>query len=531
VIEERDAATDAVIATYVHSDVVDDVVQMRRDTDGDENFEDYYFHQDALGNVILVTDSAGQPIERYKYDDFGYPTMYNGDWSQTRPVSAIGNPYLFTGRRWDAETGFYHYRHRDYDPSTGRFLQRDPLGIWGDPLNLGNGTAYVGNNPWSWVDPYGLSAGDWCRSIRDWAYGGMPENFFGHTLYGTIHFATSPLLIGEGTAEAWEGYDQQGHKLGATNRTLLFAADVGDAAGFVGGASAAGIKGFQAANKLRQGLRGVDRAAGIVDDATDAANRVRKAVPDTRTPHECFVADTQVHTGNGTRSIESLRVGDLVLSLDPDTGTTSTFAVVAVHRREDVPLYDLAFENGETIQATAEHPFWVNDAGWTTVKDLRPGMKLLTKDSRFLEVVQAEALDSSATVYNLTVDGWNTYLVGLSGVLVHNKGPAPRSSGAYSHLDDSPSVGAGKDFTAAQKRRIIEENKARNGGNIASDRSGEKLVPSQKSKQGVTPLSNEAQVDHIIPKNPADPNVTPGSNSFSNAQVLSRCENRAKSNR
>ncbi|WP_323227209.1 RHS repeat-associated core domain-containing protein [Spirulina sp. 06S082] len=38
-------------------------------------------------------------------------------------------------------------------------------------------------------------------------------------------------------------------------------------------------------------------------------------------------------------------------------------------------------------------------------------------------------------------------------------------------------------------------------------------------------------VDHIIPKNPADPSVTPGTNSYKNARIISRARNRAKSNK
>ena len=76
-------------------------------------------------------------------------------------ASPVGNPYLFTGRRYDPETGLYYYRARYYDPDDGEFLTRDPLGFWGDPDSLGNPMAYCGNDFWNRRDPSGLQAGRW----------------------------------------------------------------------------------------------------------------------------------------------------------------------------------------------------------------------------------------------------------------------------------------------------------------------------------------------------------------------------------
>jgi hypothetical protein len=101
----------------------------------------------------------------------------------------------------------------------------------------------------------------------------------------------------------------------------------------------------------------------------------------------------------------------------------------------------------------------------------------------------------------------------------------------YAKLADHPSVGSGKKFTGTQKANIYQENMTRNEGVLRSDLNGEELVMPSKSVKGVTPPTNEAQIDHIIPRKPADPNVTPGSNSYGNAQVLSRKQNRLKSNR
>jgi hypothetical protein len=95
--------------------------------------------------------------------------------------------------------------------------------------------------------------------------------------------------------------------------------------------------------------------------------------------------------------------------------------------------------------------------------------------------------------------------------------------GPYGHLKDHPSVGPGKDFTQAQKRKIREENRKRNGGILLDDETGEELVEPQQSVKGVTPPDNEAQIDHNWPKS------KDGSNSYNNARVRSRANNIAKS--
>ncbi len=99
------------------------------------------------------------------------------------------------------------------------------------------------------------------------------------------------------------------------------------------------------------------------------------------------------------------------------------------------------------------------------------------------------------------------------------------NTGKYSNLPEPRNVGEGKDFTPATKRKILEQNKQNNGGVIKSDQSGLEAVPSVKNKSGVTPPSNEAQIDHVIPKSQG------GTNSPSNAQVLTRKENRLKSDK
>jgi RHS repeat-associated protein len=100
-------------------------------------------------------------VERYQYEDFGKPTVLHPDWSdQGWLASIVGNERLFQGREYDWYTGLYDYRARHMDPESGRFLSRDPLGMWGDVLHLGNGYTFLNNNPWSMIDPFGLECGN-----------------------------------------------------------------------------------------------------------------------------------------------------------------------------------------------------------------------------------------------------------------------------------------------------------------------------------------------------------------------------------
>tara|TARA_R110002051_G_scaffold75646_1_gene137498 strand:- start:804 stop:1850 length:1047 start_codon:yes stop_codon:yes gene_type:complete len=101
---------------------------------------DYYF-ADRQGNVLAVTSQAGVIRQHFFYTPFGVELV--GDPS--------GNPFRYTGRRYDAETGLYYYRARYYDADLGRFLQVDPVG-YADQWNL---YAYVGNNPLNATDPTG----------------------------------------------------------------------------------------------------------------------------------------------------------------------------------------------------------------------------------------------------------------------------------------------------------------------------------------------------------------------------------------
>jgi RHS repeat-associated protein len=125
-------------ARYTHGPGIDEPITV---TKGGSTF---FYHQDGLGTVTDLTDSVGATAKSYAYDAYGTILESPG---------TVEQPYTYTGREFDSESGLYYYRARYYDSMTGRFLQKDPIGFSGGDRNL---YSYVSNSPIKWVDPFGL---------------------------------------------------------------------------------------------------------------------------------------------------------------------------------------------------------------------------------------------------------------------------------------------------------------------------------------------------------------------------------------
>jgi RHS repeat-associated protein len=103
------------------------------------------FHYDSNGNIILLTGSQAQETARYSYDAFGQTLTATG------PAAQI-NRYRFSTKPVEEESGLVYYGYRWYDPVTGRWPSRDPIGERGG-VNL---YGMVGNDAVNLVDYLGL---------------------------------------------------------------------------------------------------------------------------------------------------------------------------------------------------------------------------------------------------------------------------------------------------------------------------------------------------------------------------------------
>ena len=102
-----------------------------------------YFQTDDLRSPTSLSSTAGALAKTYTYDAFGNLIASTG---------TLTNPFQYTGREFDSETGLSFYRARYYDSTIGRFISEDPIRFDGGF----DFYVYVENNPALYIDPMGL---------------------------------------------------------------------------------------------------------------------------------------------------------------------------------------------------------------------------------------------------------------------------------------------------------------------------------------------------------------------------------------
>ena len=108
----------------------------------------YYVHTDQLGTPRQISN-GNTVIWRWESDAFG-STLADEDPDGDQVAFTFNGRFL--GQYFDTETGLHYNYYRTYDPGTGRYLESDPIGLNGSLNTYG----YVGGNPLSFVDPFGL---------------------------------------------------------------------------------------------------------------------------------------------------------------------------------------------------------------------------------------------------------------------------------------------------------------------------------------------------------------------------------------
>ncbi|MDF1813853.1 MAG: RHS repeat-associated core domain-containing protein [Verrucomicrobiales bacterium] len=151
-VEERlDASTDPKNGYYWGAQNRWELVRRDRDTNDNGTLDEaLYCLSDAMDPVAIV-DGSGNVVERYEYSAFGNVSFFAADYSG-RATSSYVWKFLFHGEFRDVDTAMYNYGYRYYDPNSGRWTSRDPIGEDGG-VNL---YAYVRNLILNSVDGFGL---------------------------------------------------------------------------------------------------------------------------------------------------------------------------------------------------------------------------------------------------------------------------------------------------------------------------------------------------------------------------------------
>jgi RHS repeat-associated protein len=144
----------------------------------------YRIVKDHLGSPRLIVNAAtGAVAQRMDFDEWGNVTV-----SGSQP--ADWQPFGFAGGLYDPDTGLVRFGARDYDPATGRWRTKDPLGFgggtsdlyayaWNDPVNLVDltgrkpGKTFTGPNA---MDNAAMDALRWINGLsikKNWEYGGL----------------------------------------------------------------------------------------------------------------------------------------------------------------------------------------------------------------------------------------------------------------------------------------------------------------------------------------------------------------------
>jgi len=182
-------STDSITAHYTFGPGPDNPLMMNRDS------VCYYYVKDGLGSVTMLTDSNVNVVKEYQYSAFGEKLLETG-------INII-NPFMYTSREYDTETGNYYYRARYYNANSGRFLGEDPNGITAGDANF---YRYALGNPTNYNDPTGEIANFIVGAVSSVALGaaiaiatkdpcyGLDAMPFGNFLHEClISYSNSPL--------------------------------------------------------------------------------------------------------------------------------------------------------------------------------------------------------------------------------------------------------------------------------------------------------------------------------------------------
>jgi RHS repeat-associated protein len=127
------------------------LAQVETRAEGGGSHQILHYHTDQVGTPHALTRCNGGIVWQASYRAWGDAVIVESDAPSYHSASDF-QPLRFLGQYHDDETGLHYNRHRYYDPNTGRFISKDPIGLAG-----GFNVYQYGPNPTAWIDPLGLA--------------------------------------------------------------------------------------------------------------------------------------------------------------------------------------------------------------------------------------------------------------------------------------------------------------------------------------------------------------------------------------
>ena len=157
----------------------------------------------------------------------------------------------------------------------------------------------------------------------------------------------------------------------------------------------------------------------------DPTKKQNQNTPQKYNRGSCFLAGTKVITQNGYANIETIEIGDIVLSYNEKTLKQEYKKVINVfhHLNKIDTLYKLKIDN-EIINTTVNHRFYIrrNETNkWIDAGHLKIGDEVLFIDYTYHKISSIEFLKYQDNYYNLEIEDNHNYYIGEKGILVHNK--------------------------------------------------------------------------------------------------------------
>ncbi|MBB3178448.1 RHS repeat-associated core domain-containing protein [Variovorax sp. Sphag1AA] len=388
-----------------------------------DSWRTVYYHNDHLGTPQRITDHSGAVVWSATYDAFGKATTQ----TTSEPATAVVSNLRLPGQYWDAETGLHYNDRRYYDPDTGRYTARDPLGFEGG-INL---YTYAAGAPGRYSDPTGeiipcLAA----NYVRCMAMCGLQS------------------LAMQGLDRATGGcneFDLMGAAKDCAVDCLWAMLPIPDPCGKFG-------KLFSTAIGLGAGLMNSFPGETLVHVRDVNGKPSLKAIAEIRIGDEVLAWDEMALVDGQLSQSRPIGLQTSASSARPVNATRYEKVNEIATSEKQQRLVHLTLATGEKLTATDGHPFRTSE-GWRDAILLKKGGKLLLRgsgegddDPATVTIADVQVETKVVRVFNLEVDNLHTFFVGEEGVVVHNgargtKPPAPGRPGPGDGFVPSPGSG------------------------------------------------------------------------------------------